>query len=207
MTSERADRPAFGPADAATELRRLASQGGLEPRATNAVLAAAGHGQPATLAPSRPQHPGGLSRREIDALDLAARGLTRSRGDIKRFSVPQDPFPDARVQEFRSDQINPAAVQQSGQLALHTDEAQARNVTRLELHQHIDVAVGVEVIADRRSKQRQPRDMVPLAERLDGASVDGQVGSHDTLMIPPLPTDPVEGHAQVCEFRGFSGER
>jgi hypothetical protein len=31
-------------------------------------------------------------------------------------------------------------------------------VTRLELHQHIDVAVGVEVIADRRSKQRQPRD-------------------------------------------------
>jgi HD-GYP domain-containing protein (c-di-GMP phosphodiesterase class II) len=76
MTTDRADRPAFGAEDAAAELRRLVSQGVLEPRATNPVLAAAGHGEPATPAPHRPQNPGGLSRREVDVLDLAARGLT-----------------------------------------------------------------------------------------------------------------------------------
>ncbi len=31
-----------------------------------------------------------------------------------------------------------------------------------------------------------PRDMVPLAERLDGAAIDNQVGAHDLSMIPPL---------------------
>ena len=47
MTTERADRPAFSAEDAATELRRLASSGVLEPRAIRAVLVAAGHGEPA----------------------------------------------------------------------------------------------------------------------------------------------------------------
>ena len=47
MTTERADRPAFSAEDAAAELRRLASQGVLEPRAARAVLVAAGHGEPA----------------------------------------------------------------------------------------------------------------------------------------------------------------
>ena len=45
LTTERADRPAFSPADAATELRQLETQGVLEPRATYAVLVAAGHGE------------------------------------------------------------------------------------------------------------------------------------------------------------------
>ena len=43
--------------------------------ATHAVLAAAGHGEPEAPASSRPQIPGGLSRREVDVLRLAARGL------------------------------------------------------------------------------------------------------------------------------------
>jgi DNA-binding NarL/FixJ family response regulator len=39
------------------------------------VLVAAGHGEP--RAPGkRQQHPGGLTRREVDVLRLAARGLT-----------------------------------------------------------------------------------------------------------------------------------
>jgi HD-GYP domain-containing protein (c-di-GMP phosphodiesterase class II)/DNA-binding CsgD family transcriptional regulator len=76
MTTERADRPAFSPDDVAAELRRLESQGVLEPRAAGAVLVAAGHGEP--RAPSaRGQHaPGGLTRREVEVLQLAARGLT-----------------------------------------------------------------------------------------------------------------------------------
>ena len=46
MTTERADRLPFSPSDAAAELRRLESQGVLEPRASRAVLVAAGHGLP-----------------------------------------------------------------------------------------------------------------------------------------------------------------
>ena len=76
MTTERADRLAHSAAATAAELRRLALHGVLDPRATSAVLAAAGHGDPAPSAPRRPKHPGGLSSREVDVLDLAARGLT-----------------------------------------------------------------------------------------------------------------------------------
>jgi HD-GYP domain-containing protein (c-di-GMP phosphodiesterase class II) len=74
MTTERADRPAFSPEDAAAELRRLVSQGVLDQRAAQAVLVAAGHGEPQATA--RAQHPGGLSRREVEVLRLAAKGLT-----------------------------------------------------------------------------------------------------------------------------------
>ena len=76
MTTERADRPPFSPADAAAELRRLESEGVLEPRASRAVLVAAGHGEPPAPSGKRQQHPGGLTRREVDVLRLAARGLT-----------------------------------------------------------------------------------------------------------------------------------
>ena len=76
LTTERADRPPFSDADAAAELRGLESEGVLEPRATRAVLVAAGHGEPAARPRKRPQNPGGLSRREVDVLRLAARGLT-----------------------------------------------------------------------------------------------------------------------------------
>ena len=76
LTTERADRPPFSDEDAAAELRRLESEGVLEPRATRAVLVAAGHGEPGSRARKGPQNPGGLSRREVDVLRLAARGLT-----------------------------------------------------------------------------------------------------------------------------------
>jgi DNA-binding CsgD family transcriptional regulator len=76
MTTDRADRPAFSPADAATHLQRLSSEGVLDARATRAVLVAAGHGEPTAPPRRRAQHAGGLSTREIDVLKLAARGLT-----------------------------------------------------------------------------------------------------------------------------------
>jgi DNA-binding CsgD family transcriptional regulator len=76
MTTERADRPAFSAGDAGTELRRLASTDVLEPRAIRAVLVAAGQGEPTAPAVRRAKNPGGLSRREVDVLRLAARGLT-----------------------------------------------------------------------------------------------------------------------------------
>jgi HD-GYP domain-containing protein (c-di-GMP phosphodiesterase class II) len=76
LTAERADRPAFSGEDAAKELRRLASQGVLDQRATDAVLIAAGHDGPESRRSLKTRHPGGLSRREVDVLRLAARGLT-----------------------------------------------------------------------------------------------------------------------------------
>ncbi|MDX6702444.1 MAG: hypothetical protein QOF26_2670 [Baekduia sp.] len=82
LTTERADRPPFSDGDAAAELRRLEAEGALEPRATRAVLVAAGQGEPATHTRARPENPGGLSHREVDVLRLAARGLTtREIGD------------------------------------------------------------------------------------------------------------------------------
>ena len=76
LTADRADRPAFSGEDAAAELLRLDSEGILEPRATRAVLVAAGHGEPSTRTRKRLQNPGGLSGREVEVLRLAARGLT-----------------------------------------------------------------------------------------------------------------------------------
>ena len=76
LTAERADRQPFSPGDAAAELRRLESQGVLEPRASRAVLVAAGHGEPRAPSGKRHVNPGGLTRREVDVLRLAARGLT-----------------------------------------------------------------------------------------------------------------------------------
>ena len=76
LTAERADRPPFSPADAAAELRRLESDGraraAREPcraRGRRARRAAGRRGQ-------RPRNPGGLTRREVEVLRLAARGLT-----------------------------------------------------------------------------------------------------------------------------------
>ncbi len=59
MTSERADRPRFSDDEAAAELRRLESDGVLEPSATRAVLVAAGHGEPDARVRKRPQNRGG----------------------------------------------------------------------------------------------------------------------------------------------------
>lgn len=76
LTAERADRPPFALDEAVGELRRLESEGMLEPRASRAVVVAAGHGEPPAPTGKRPRNPGGLTRREVDVLRLAARGLT-----------------------------------------------------------------------------------------------------------------------------------
>jgi DNA-binding CsgD family transcriptional regulator len=75
LTSDRADRPALSPEDAAAELLTRAAQGTLDQRATGAVLEAAGHTAKVHWA-RRGHHPGGLTDREAEVLRLAARGLT-----------------------------------------------------------------------------------------------------------------------------------
>jgi DNA-binding CsgD family transcriptional regulator len=71
MREERAWRPALGPASAAGELRREVTAGGLDRRAVEAVLAAAGQ----RTKPGRAARgwPAGLTDREVEVLRLLAR--------------------------------------------------------------------------------------------------------------------------------------
>ena len=70
MLQPRAHRSAFEPEHAAAELRRDAADGRLDPVATDAVLAAAGH----AAARVRAGGPAGLTAREADILGLLALG-------------------------------------------------------------------------------------------------------------------------------------
>ena len=83
---EWADRPPLSTSDAAGELRTLESQGVLEPRASRAVLVAAGHGEEEAPVGPRPANPGGLARREVDVLRLAAKRLTTRRLTTKQIA-------------------------------------------------------------------------------------------------------------------------
>jgi HD-GYP domain-containing protein (c-di-GMP phosphodiesterase class II) len=71
MREPRPHRPALPPADAARELRAAVRAGHLDREAAEAVLAGGGHRPPA-----RPAGPAGLTRREIEVLQLLARGLS-----------------------------------------------------------------------------------------------------------------------------------
>ncbi len=86
LTSDRADRPAQSETEAAAELFRLVSDGLLDPEATEAVLAAAGH---SSKTRPKQKHPGGLTNREVEVLRLAARGLTTQKVADELFISPK----------------------------------------------------------------------------------------------------------------------
>jgi len=71
MTEPRPHRPALSPPAAAAELRRMATEGHVDPDAAGCVLAAAGH-----QANPVKGRPAGLTAREVEVLKLAALGLT-----------------------------------------------------------------------------------------------------------------------------------
>jgi HD-GYP domain-containing protein (c-di-GMP phosphodiesterase class II) len=72
MTSDRPHRPALDRDAAATELRTMVADGGLDGDAVERVLVAAGHRRAA----ARTSLPAGLTRREAEVLRLLALGLT-----------------------------------------------------------------------------------------------------------------------------------
>lgn len=76
LTSDRADRPAHSSSDAASTVQRLAADGLLDARATEAVLAATGMTTGRLSRASRPDRPGDLTKREVEVLRLAAKGFT-----------------------------------------------------------------------------------------------------------------------------------
>ncbi len=73
LTADRADRPRFSAADAASEMCSMVTRGVLDKRTANAVLVAAGHSE---ARGRRAANPGGLSEREIEVLRLAAKGFS-----------------------------------------------------------------------------------------------------------------------------------
>ena len=76
LTTERADRPPFSADDAAAELRRLESEGALEHARAGRCWWPRGTASRAARRASGRSNPGGLTRREVDVLRLAAQGLT-----------------------------------------------------------------------------------------------------------------------------------
>ena len=75
LVSDRPHRPAHSRDDAASELRSMASSGGLDADAVERVLEAAGH-QRAASASAGVDLPAGLTAREAEVLRLVALGLT-----------------------------------------------------------------------------------------------------------------------------------
>ena len=86
LTTDRADRPASTADAAAAQLRQLVAEGLLGHDPVEAVLAAAGH-EP-RRAP-RVEHPAGLTDREVEVLQLVARGLTTKQVAESLFLSPK----------------------------------------------------------------------------------------------------------------------
>ncbi|MGD9793736.1 MAG: HD domain-containing phosphohydrolase [Acidimicrobiia bacterium] len=89
LTTERADRPAFSGAHAASEIRQLAARAALDGRCADAVLGAAGHELPGAPRTRRVERPAGLSKREVEVLCLAAKGLTTRQIADRLFISPK----------------------------------------------------------------------------------------------------------------------
>ena len=66
---------------------------------------------------------------------------------IHEFSLGQNAHAQPPIQVPPLHDIDPPPLQQRRQLVFERDEIEPRNVLRLKLHQHIDITVRPEVIA------------------------------------------------------------
>ena len=175
LTTERADRPPFSAADAAAELRRLESEGVLEPRASRAVLVAAGHGEPrGARGASGRSNPGGLSRREVDVLRLAAQGAHDAPDRRSARHLAQDRRPP-----------HPAHLQQDRRVDASRRRAVGDAARRRHRRQHLNVETGVGVL-DQQAKPTPP--LVARSDRSAGRSSPKTDGDPRRSAAPPTAT-------------------
>ena len=68
--------------------------------------------------------------------------------------------------------IHASTLQESRELALDGHEVQAGNVTWLEFHEYIDVAIRSKIVAKHRAEQGESFDVVTPAKCRHGVSID-----------------------------------
>src|SRR6266508_377622 len=91
-------------------------------------------------------------------------GSRSSSSDIERLGLAQHLVPNEWMQGLRHVEIH-LAPQEAGELLLDLRQGEVRiSVLGLELDEHVDVAVGSEVVAEDRAEQGQPADVVPPAK-------------------------------------------
>jgi len=106
------------------------------------------------IAASTPE-PGRGPQERLPAGPSMRRSVRMSRGGsggIVDFGVAYDGIADVLAERGRGVQVDTTAKQRR-QLVLDGDERIARDVVRFELDEHVNVAVGAEIIAQHRSEQ------------------------------------------------------
>ena len=105
------------------------------------------------------------------------------------------------AQVFSGTKIDPPASEQGAQLLLEIEEREEPGgLARLELHEHVHVAVETQVIAKHRAEQRQATNMPPLAEGGDRIRVQrqttGEIHEHRIPSGHALATTPRSSRAR-----------
>ncbi len=105
---------------------------------------------------------------------MSRRRASSSGGLIERERLAQDAVSEVGAQKTRRVEVDLAA-EETGQLVLNRNEAEARRPAGLELDKDVHVAVRAGVAAQHRAEQREPTDPVAPAEGRERFPVDGEV--------------------------------
>src|SRR5713101_5038440 len=97
--------------------------------------------------------------------------MSPSSRDILDLGLGQDPAAEIGAQKTRSVQVN-LAPEDLRQLSFQREEPQSRYVARLELDQHVNVAIRPKVVAKNRAEERKPANMIALAEPSEPFPID-----------------------------------
>lgn len=80
-----------------------------------------------------------------------------------------------------------SSTEDSGELLLEVEEREPRCMAGIELYQHVDVALGSEVVSKYRAEEREPADVMLATEGLDPAPVDRDLRDHQASQRVYLP--------------------
>jgi hypothetical protein len=89
---------------------------------------------------------------------------SRSPFGILNLGASQDFVTDPAIEELGRDEIHTPATKESRELVLQPNETESRNMPGLELHEHVDVAIGAEVVPQDGAEEGESPDVVAPAE-------------------------------------------